>query len=271
MSRSHDVEELAFVIELATEAAAIARERAEQVTPTEKANASYVTDLDHDLETLIRKRLGERFPDDRLTGEEQPAGGGQGPRLWSIDPIDGTGNLVHGLPMWAISIGLVDRGEPVLGVIAVPPQNEMFWATRGGGAFKDGEPITCAADAPAFHPQDNVCVGTNAIRLIDCRTVPGRLRAIGSLCCELVYTAMGRIVASAYLGGQLHDVAAGTVIAHEAGCRIGTLGGRVLTPAEFLAATPIRETTFVAPPRRLEALMHGVRPLPPRSPEAAAR
>ena len=82
---------------------------AKRVTPVEKANLSYVTDLDQDLEQLIRRRLGERFPDDQLTGEEYAAEGGSGPRRWSIDPIDGTGNLVHGLPLWAISIGLIDR------------------------------------------------------------------------------------------------------------------------------------------------------------------
>ena len=113
--------ELEFVKALATEAAAVAMGRSKRVTPDEKANLTYVTDLDQDLETLIRGRLGERFPDDRLTGEEYAAEGGTGPRRWSIDPIDGTGNLVHGLPLWAISIGLIADGEPVLGVIASRP------------------------------------------------------------------------------------------------------------------------------------------------------
>src|SRR5262245_33304606 len=110
--------ELAFVKELAGEVAALAMARSRGVKPTEKANRSYVTDLDHDLERLIRERLGARFPDDRLTGEEYAASGGGGPRRWSIDPIDGTGNLVHGLPLWAISIGLLDESEQGHGVIA---------------------------------------------------------------------------------------------------------------------------------------------------------
>src|SRR3954453_2920280 len=130
--------ELYFVKELAAEAAALALGRARGVTPEEKANRSYVTDLDLELERLIRERLGRRFPDDRLTGEEYASAGGTGPRRWSIDPIDGTGNLVHGLPLWAISIGLIDAGGRVLGVIAIPPINEMYWAIKGGGAWKDG-------------------------------------------------------------------------------------------------------------------------------------
>ena len=125
------VAELEFVKSLAVEAAAVAMKRCQTVTPQEKANLSYVTDLDQDLERLIRGRLGEQFPDDSLTGEEYEAEGGTGPRRWSIDPIDGTGNLVHGLPLWAISIGLIVAGEPVLGVIAIPPLNELFWAVKG--------------------------------------------------------------------------------------------------------------------------------------------
>src|SRR5271169_3799200 len=92
--------ELEFVKGLALEAAERALARWRDVTPHEKANLSYVTDLDQDLERLIRERLGARFPGDALTGEEYGAEGGTGPRRWSIDPIDGTGNMVHGLPLW---------------------------------------------------------------------------------------------------------------------------------------------------------------------------
>src|SRR5262249_13753932 len=87
--------ELEFVKALTRAAAEAALARCRQVTPHEKANLSYVTDLDNDLERLIRGRLGARFPEDVLTGEEYGAVGGSGPRRWSIDPIDGTGNLVH--------------------------------------------------------------------------------------------------------------------------------------------------------------------------------
>ena len=127
--------ELDFTKALATEAAEIAKQRCRQVTPQEKANLSYVTDLDRDLETMIRSRLGARFPFDALSGEEFASAGGHGPRRWSIDPIDGTGNMVHGLPLWAISIGLIIAGEPTLGVIVIPPLGELFWAVRGAGAW----------------------------------------------------------------------------------------------------------------------------------------
>lgn len=254
--------ELAFVKELAIEVAALAIVRAKQAKPQEKANLSFVTDLDHDLERLIRDRLAREFPDDVLTGEEYAAAGGTGPRRWSIDPIDGTGNMVHGLPLWAVSVGLIDHGEPVLGVIVIPPINEMYWAIKGQGAWRDGQPLSCR-DADLFHNQDNVCVGTNALRAVDPRSLPGRLRDLGSACCEITFVASNRLQACAFLGEQTHDVAAGAVIAAEAGCAFGTIDGRVLTPAEFVAETPVKTPTFVAPPRRLKALMAMARRLPP--------
>ncbi len=255
--------ELELVKNLAKEAAEIAISRAKRVTPVEKANLSFVTDLDQDIEQLIRRRLGEQYPDDRLTGEEYAAEGGSGPRRWSIDPIDGTGNLVHGLPLWAISIGLIASGEPVLGVIAVPPLGELYWAVKGQGAWLDGQPLH-ARDSETIHSQDNICLGTNAMRAIDTRTFPGRIRDLGSACCEQVFVAANRLQACTFLGEAAHDIAAGVVISSEAGCLFGTLGGERLNPAEMVRRTPITTPTFVAPPRRLQALERMVQTLPPR-------
>jgi fructose-1,6-bisphosphatase/inositol monophosphatase family enzyme len=252
--------DLEFVKDLALKAAEVARERSRGVAPHEKANLTYVTDLDQYLEQMIRKALGARFPDDVLTGEEYEAEGGTGPRRWSIDPIDGTGNLVHGLPLWAVSIGLIVDGEPTLGVIAIPPLKELFWAVKGGGAWLDGNRLT-ARDADEFHNQDNVCVGTNALRAIDTRTLPGRLRDLGSACCEQAFVAANRLQATTMLGEQTHDIAAGVVIAGEAGCAFATLTGERLTPSEMVRRTPITVPTFIAPPKRLEALLAMARAL----------
>jgi myo-inositol-1(or 4)-monophosphatase len=250
--------DLETVKQFALEAAGVALSRASRVTPEEKQNHSYVTDLDRDLEQLLRGRLAVAFPDDVLTGEEYGASGGTGPRRWSIDPIDGTGNLVHGLPLWAVSIGLIDAGEPVLGVIAIPPLGELYWATKGGGAWRDGQRIW-TSDASAFHSQDNLCIGTNALRALDPRSLPGRLRDLGSACCEQAFVACGRLVACTFLGEQTHDVAAGAILTAEAGAQFATIDGEHLSTAEFVARTPIARPTFVAPPGRLAALLASAR------------
>jgi myo-inositol-1(or 4)-monophosphatase len=256
-------DELAFAKALAVEAAGVALGRAKGVRTEEKANLSFVTDLDLDLEQLIRGGLGERYPEDRLTGEEYAAGGGSGPRRWSIDPIDGTGNMVHGLPLWAISIGLIAEGEPVLGVIAIPPLGELFWAVKGQGAWL-GEVRLHARDSDTIHNQDNICIGTNALRVLDPRSVSGRIRDLGSACCEQVFVAASRLQACTFLGEATHDIAAGVVISSEAGCVFGTIEGERLDHRDMVRRTPIATPTFVAPPRRLQALQRMARLLPPR-------
>ena len=250
--------ELEFAKALALEAAGIARGRAASAKASEKVDRSFVTDLDVDLERLCRERIAAEYPDDQLTGEELAAAGGDGPRRWCIDPIDGTGNLVHGLPLWAVSIGLLDGPEPVVGVIAVPPLGELFWGIRGGGAWLDGNRLD-ADDAEEFRDHDNVSVSTNALRSLDTRSIPGRIRDLGSACTELTFVASGRLRACIFSGEQPHDVAAGAVIASEAGCRFARLDGRILSPAEFFASAPITEPTIVAPPARLERLVQRLR------------
>src|SRR5262249_33846646 len=106
-----------------------------------------------------------------------------------------------------------------------------------------------------FHTQDNLCVGTNALRVVDTRTLTGRLRDLGSACCEQVFVAANRLQACTFLGEQAHDIAAGVVIAREAGRHFGTIDGEHLSAAEMVRRTPIQTPTFVAAPRRLEALM----------------
>ncbi len=249
--------ELEFVKELAVETAEVARVRCRHVTPQEKSNLSYVTDLDNDLELLIRGRLGARFPDDALTGEEHEAGGGTGPRRWSIDPIDGTGNMVHALPLWAVSIGLIVAGEPVLGVIAIPPLKELFWAVKGGGAWRDGHKLLARDASRNSTIKITSASAPMRLRAVDPRSLPGRLRDLGSACCEQTFVAANRLSATTLLGEHAHDIAAGVVITSEAGCRFGTINGELLSPTEMVRRTPITCPTFVAACSTCALLRHG--------------
>ena len=98
-----------------------------------------VTAVDHEIEAAIRARLGALFPDDGVLGEE--AGGAITPRLWVVDPIDGTACFIAGIPVWCVSIAFVDGGEVKLGVIYDPNTDELFAAWRGHGASLDGAPL----------------------------------------------------------------------------------------------------------------------------------
>ncbi len=108
-----------------------------------KGPQDFVSVADHAVEALLRSRLQSAFATDAVLGEE--GGGELGRNLWVIDPIDGTINFVHGVRYWCISIGFIATGERQLGVIYDPTQEELFWATRGGGrVVRHHAPARCA-------------------------------------------------------------------------------------------------------------------------------
>ena len=111
-----------------------------------KADQTPVTQADREAEQLIVERLGRAFPDCGFLGEEF---GDSGPndRRFIIDPIDGTKNFVRGIPVWATLLALEEGGEVTAGVVHNPAQGEMFWASRGAGAFRNGERVTVSGFA----------------------------------------------------------------------------------------------------------------------------
>jgi histidinol-phosphatase len=133
--------ELAFANELADEATEIAMGVFRRdVEVTWKADLTPVTQADTQIESTIRKRLAEAFPDDAVLGEEQGGEEGIG-RIWVIDPIDGTRNFASGIQIWSTLIALVVDREPVMGVVSAPALGERYQAVRGAGATMNGESI----------------------------------------------------------------------------------------------------------------------------------
>lgn len=106
-----------------------------------KADGSYVTSTDRDVETLLRERLAAIAPDHAVLGEEQ--GGAIDPDVptWVLDPIDATHNYLRGVPVFATLLALVDGGEPVAGVVSAPALGTRWDAYTGGGARRDGAPV----------------------------------------------------------------------------------------------------------------------------------
>jgi len=109
------------------------------LTRERKGPQDFVSVADREVEALIRSRLAAAFPADGFLGEE--SGGGAGERCWVVDPIDGTNNFLHGLPLWGVSIAYAIEGEPVIGLIYLPCIGRLYSAVRGGGARCNGAPI----------------------------------------------------------------------------------------------------------------------------------
>ncbi len=179
---------------------------------------------------MIRERLAARFPDDALTGEEYAASGGKGPRRWSIDPIDGTGNLVHGLPLWSISIGLIVARRADAGRDCHPAARRAVLGSQRGRRLARRREASRTGRRNFSRSGQRLRLDKRAPLTVDPRSLPGRLRDLGSACCEQSFVAANRLQASILLGEHEHDIAAGVVITSEAGCEFGNLAGERLTP-----------------------------------------
>ncbi|MDX3060809.1 MULTISPECIES: inositol monophosphatase family protein [Streptomyces] len=215
------------------------------VAATKSSPIDVVTEMDIQAEKLITGFLAEHRPADGFLGEEGASSEGTSGIRWVIDPLDGTVNYLYGLPTWAVSIAAERDGERVVGVVEAPMRRETFHAVLGGGAFGNGEALHCRPAAPL----DQALVSTGFNYVTEVRThqaavaermIP-RLRDIrrgGSAAVDLCDVAAGRL--DGYYERGLHpwDLAAGDLIAREAGA---LTGGRPGLPADrdlAVAATP---------------------------------
>ncbi|MEV7416107.1 inositol monophosphatase family protein [Streptomyces sp. NPDC089919] len=205
-----------------------------------------VTEMDIAAEKLITDFLAAHRPDDGLLGEEGASSAGTSGVRWVVDPLDGTVNYLYGLPSWAVSIAAEYHGETVVGVVAAPMRGETYHAVLGEGAWlAGGGPLRCRAAAPL--DQALVATGFNYVQTVRAhqadvaqRLIP-RVRDIrrgGSAAVDLCDVAAGRL--DAYYERGLHpwDLAAGDLIAREAGALTGGRPGSPPSGELVLAATP---------------------------------
>ena len=183
-----------------------------------------VTEMDTAAEKLIREILAER-PDIRFLGEETGGDEDLEGLTWVVDPIDGTVNYAHGLPIWCVSIAAVRDNEPIAGVIYNPNLDETFTAIKGQGAFLNGAPIEVSQESSlrrAFlvtgfpynineNPHGTIDTFGDILRN------GNAVRRLGSAALDLAYIAAGRF--EGFWEVSLHpwDVAAGLLLITEAG------------------------------------------------------
>jgi myo-inositol-1(or 4)-monophosphatase len=228
--------DLAFVIATARAAGALIRQHYGRVERQTKRGAEAVTAADRASQRLIIDELARRFPDDGVIGEENDDGSAitnraprRGSRVWVIDPLDGTNNFVAGLGTFAVCIGLLDAGMPVLGVVYDVCRDEVHAAERGGGAWRDGESVHAATTPPT---ERSLLMLTSNLLDADGR-LPGwavalhaqtrlKVRVLGSAALEAIQVACGTAHGSITVNGKLWDIAAAAAVLIEAG---GTLTG----------------------------------------------
>ena len=220
------------------------------VVAVKSSPTDIVTQLDRAAEQLIRDRLLAARPADAILGEE---GGqtGHGSVRWIVDPLDGTVNYLYGLPDWAVSVAAEVDGQVVAGAVCVPLQRAMFTATLGGGAFLDSawhdgpQRLACNVGVPLGGALIATGFGYAAAR----RETQGQvvaavlprvrdIRRSGSAANDLCSVAAGRVDAYYEQGVHEWDIAAGGLIAREAGAKTGGLNGQPPGEAMTIAAQP---------------------------------
>jgi len=232
--------ELGEVLELATrlarEAGAIqlARYESEHELATKSASIDLVTEVDEACEQLIVQSIASARPGDAILAEEGGASDHQSADwCWVIDPLDGTINYAHGFPRFCVSIGVEYRGQRSVGVVYDPLLDELYEATRGGGARLDDRTLRVSTE----HQLDHAMLATGFAydvhssdddNLANFARVLKQVRALrrdGSAALDLCYVAAGRL--DAYWEMKLHawDVAAGLLIVEEAGGRCSDWSG----------------------------------------------
>ncbi len=226
---------LDVTIEIVRAAGAILRQgwgRAGQIDF--KGEVDLVTEYDRRAEALIVAALLERFPTHHIYAEEQgDAGPGDSPYTWLIDPLDGTTNFAHGFPVFAVSVGLMHRGERLVGVVYDPTRDELYTAGKEMGARLNGGRVR-VSEVPTL---DQALLATgfaydrrtaadnnvgNVARFI--RRCQG-LRRAGAAALDLAYVACGRLDGYWEMGLNPWDVAAGTLIVQEAGGQVTDFAG----------------------------------------------
>lgn len=221
-----------------------------KVVQVKSSPTDVVTQLDRAAEQLIRDRLLAARPGDAILGEE---GGetGHGRVRWIVDPLDGTVNYLYGLPDWAVSIAAEVGGQVVAGAVCVPLRRSMFTARIGGGAWLESDwqagprRLTCNTGVSL----DAALVATGFGYSTEQRAAQGRvvaavlpqvrdIRRNGSAATDLCTVAAGYVDAYFEQGVHEWDIAAGGLIAREAGAAMGGIGGQPAGAAMTIAADP---------------------------------
>jgi len=216
-----------FIQEVARGAGAIVRDRypTAKATRSKSGRGDVVTEVDIESERYIIDRIRSEYPEHHILSEESGVSAGVGDTpTWIIDPIDGTRNYAIGIPFFCVSIGLAKSGQPQMGVVYDPIHDEMFFASRGNGAYLNGERIFVSDDDCI----DDALVSVSWIRgKVDTGRYVGFMsqvseetsyyRRFGSAALVLAYVACGKL--QGYLQGTLNpwDVAAGILLVEEAG------------------------------------------------------
>ncbi len=259
-------DQLNFIRHLAAEAAELVLQQYGHVARQTKTNSATtdeaVTEADRASQRLIVAGLKKQFPDDGIIGEESDTGktitfdvADPMGRNWVIDPIDGTNNFIAGLGAFAVCIGLLDKGMPIMGVVLDVTRGITYFAAKGVGAFANDRsisaPLTPLGDSSMLMLTSNLLKPDGSTPQWACRWIgqtDWKIRMLGSAALEAVQVAAGVAHGAVTMNGKLWDIVAPAAIVLEAGASITTLAGTAVFPFDLRGYTGAKVPFLTAAP-----------------------
>ena len=228
----------------ASEAGEVALRYFNNVTATRKADNTYVTRADREIEALLAARIWAAYPGHGLIAEEGARASGA-EYLWAVDPLDGTRAFVQGLPGWGISIGVLCHGQPCWGLFYMPLLGDWTHTQGEGGVLWNGRDLRGAVRGEW---DDQSYLASSSSVHSDYQIDVKRLRALGSIGANIVYTARGSALGALLHKAHIWDLAAGAAILARAGAELRYLSGREIDWAELVDGRRISEPILAAHP-----------------------
>jgi myo-inositol-1(or 4)-monophosphatase len=236
-----DIPPEGFVTSLCREAGRVGLQRwGTLLQVARKGEVDLVTDVDLELEELIREAITRRYPEHMLLSEEgeQEEKAQEAEYLWLVDPLDGTTNYVHGYPSFCVSLAMAHRGEILVGCVYDPLRNELFYAAKGEGATLNGAQIAVSETRSLISsllstgfPYERATLSDSNVSYLGklINRIQG-VRRSGSLALDLAYVAAGRLDGHWEFHVKPWDTAAGALMVEEAGGRISGVVGQGWSP-----------------------------------------
>ena len=208
-----------------------------------------VTYVDREAERMLVEDLKDLLPEAAFFTEEKTVARSQAPWQWVIDPLDGTTNFIHGIPVFSVSLALIHYQKPIAAVVYEIVRDDCFEARKGGGTRLNGKPVSVSersrlsdsllATGFPYHDYSRMEAFINMFRW--CMLNSRGLRRLGSAAVDLAYVACGRFDGFFEYGLNPWDVAAGVLLVEEAGGKVSDYrgGDNAIFGREVLAANPL--------------------------------
>ncbi|MEM7034644.1 MAG: inositol monophosphatase [Chloroflexota bacterium] len=244
------------LLDLVREAGQLALSHFKNITPQRKADNTFVTQADIDIEQLLVTRLQTLYPNHNVISEEgaRVANNNEAP-TWAIDPLDGTTAFVHGLPGWGIAIGLLEQGRPTFGMFYMPLLDDLTYTTGDAQVINQTHSLQHLIQ-PNWNNKRFLAITSSVHRQFKL-DVP-RMRTMGSVSANLIYLAKG-VAAGAFIpNAHLWDLVAGTAIIQRSGGFLQYLSGKSIDYQDLLDGKRAPEPIIAAHPDLLPELQSSI-------------